>query len=881
MTTSTRRTKSRAAAACARLTALALCGCVMLPAESDSEARADAIGYVTVSTPTFTPITASANGDEALRFRTLRDELTLAEAVDAPSVGITQLAYEGLRAGLKASFSGDQLSQATRQSRGLTGSTTSARDAEGLVTSTSERRAQDEYSQERERTFRSPETPGAIESGDYLDTPQGVQERMWKVLERSGTDYGLSPATKAALVAAYKLQMVNMEEYYNLEGFSFRDRASTEFLPYKMHFTVTAEPGWYTRYHPYDAVAELTVGAAEDYRVLAVMPAETAQTLDQLTGSLRKLQLALDLEGAFQSVAVRGQLQYVREAVERLEGLRSQNATVVGFPAENKIRLRFRPATVPTDEQVDMQPVSRVFTALVLVRDKQASPCATAVKDGKAATTTKSLSVLSASRDFQQSSADDPSFARAVERLREGLAAVEASALALGDVPDVTPFKAGVLELAGIARIASLSTLAEQGGRSAAGTSAIQARASTLLGVTGAVKAMTPRPPRAIAAFEAALTTTREAAKELEDWRSNFRMSNVLDRDRVCRVSVASYFAAALRDEGGSWSPPTAPLRCFSHPVERHEASSACCLRDSPVPVWPGPAVKPFRIARAFGFYWTDAADAAAQLTLLQAPIAKVAGARGALDKAKAALQAGEAAAAASTEALDAARAALTEVAGRGGDCACATKAVELAAAELEAKKAAVPALKAKLTEAAASLAGAEAALGAARASTVAAVASAGKAGSAAVGYEVEASPRWLDEGDEVRKAAVWVRVAAAGGAPAGPFQLAGVGDVRGVVHVDSLDLSLALPVMAPGEYASGTWNVVRVFLEAVLVPRDAGFVEVDELGRVRARSSKGALDDEPPFQRTVLEVVLEPRAKVPGRPAAVGAHTSGPAAGD
>ncbi len=881
MPTPSARPQLRSARAAALVAALVLGGCVMLPGEPSSEARADAIGYVTISTPTFTPITASANGDKALRFRTLRDELTLAEAVDAPSVGITQLAYEGLRGGLKASFSGDQLSQATRQSRGLTGSTTSARDAEGLVTSTSEQRAQDEYSQERERTFRSPEAPDAIGASDYLDTPQGVQERMWKVLERSGADYGLSPATKAALVAAYKLQMVNMEEYYNLEGFSFRDRASTEFLPYKMHFTVTAEPGWYTRYHPYDAVAELTVGAAEDYRVLAVMPAETAQTLDQLTGSLRKLQLALDLEGAFQSVAVRGQLQYVREAVERLEGLRSQNATVVGFPAENRIRIRFRPATVPTDEQVDMQPVSRVFTALVLVRDKVTAPCTPAVKVGTVAPTTRSLSVLSASRDFRQVSADDPSYVKEIERLREGLAAVEASTLGLGDDSSVTPFKSGALELAGIARVASLSTLAEQGGRSAAGMSAIQARASALLGVTGVVKATTPRVPRAVTALERALIATREAARKLEDWRIAFRENNVLDRDRVCRVSVQSYFAAALRDEGGKWSPPTGPLRCFSHPVERHAGSFACCLRDSPVPVWPGPAVKPFRITRAFGFYWTDAADAAAQLTLLQAPIAKAAAARAALDKAKAALQAGEAAVAAATKALDAARAALTEVAGRGGDCACATKAVELAAAELDAKKAALPPLRTKLTEATASLAEAEGALGAARASTAGAVAAAAKSGRAAVGYEVEASPRWLDEGDEVRKVAVWVRVAAAGGAPAGPFQLAGVGDVRGVVHVDSLDLSLALPVMAPGEYASGTWNVVRVFLEAVLVPRDAGVVEFDEHGRVRARSSKGALDDEPPLQRTVLEVVLEPRAKVPGRPAAVGAHTSGPAPGD
>ena len=315
---------------------LSLTCCVSLPGPSDSGYR-DAIGYVSVSTPTFTPISGTASGDRALQFGSLRDETKLAELIDKPAAGITQLSYEGLRAALKARFAGEQFSSTESNNRSASDATTSVRDAAGSLTRTDERRQADEYTQEKNRTFSSPSAPDAVTDSDYIDTPNTVQERMWELLKRSDIEYTVAPSVKAALVAAYKLQMVNMEEYYNLEGFSFDGRAASEFLPYKVHFTATAEPGWYTTYHPYDAVAELKLGDPDDYKVLAVMPSETAQTLDQLTSSLHKLQLALDLEGTFRSASARTQVQYVREAVQRLEGLRVQRDTIVGGRIPGKL----------------------------------------------------------------------------------------------------------------------------------------------------------------------------------------------------------------------------------------------------------------------------------------------------------------------------------------------------------------------------------------------------------------------------------------------------------------------------------------------------------------------------------------------------------------
>ena len=131
----------------------------------------------------------------------------------------------------------------------------------------------------------------------------------------------------------------------------------------------------------------------------------------------------------------------------------------------------------------------------------------------------------------------------------------------------------------------------------------------------------------------------------------------------------------------------------------------------------------------------------------------------------------------------------------------------------------------------------------------------------------------------------MWVRVVAAE-TPVTPnrpltsaydateFRYAGKGDAGGTIHIPRLDLSHALPTYDPADYAKGTWKTVRVFLEAVLVPSNVEDVRIDASGKLDLTPRdpySGA------FQRTVLEVVLEPRAKVPGQAASPGIHSSGP----
>ena len=56
-------------------------------------------------------------------------------------------------------------------------------------------------------------------------------------------------------------------------------------------------------------------------------------------------------------------------SAKRLEGLRSTKTFVVSYPGANRVRIRFRPQPIPSEAEHDLQPASRVFTALCLVRN--------------------------------------------------------------------------------------------------------------------------------------------------------------------------------------------------------------------------------------------------------------------------------------------------------------------------------------------------------------------------------------------------------------------------------------------------------------------------------------------------------------------------------
>ncbi|MFG0318379.1 MAG: hypothetical protein ACF8XB_13990, partial [Planctomycetota bacterium JB042] len=162
-------------------------------------------------------------------------------------------------------------------------------------------------------------------------------------------------------------------EFTNLEAFDFDNPEASKYRPYKVHFKVTVEPGWYTRFHQYDAIADVRFGAVgaragcSDYRVVSVAPTETAQTIDQLTIDFVRLAAALEASGTIEGIGVQGLVQQLVEKAEKLEGLRTHKTMVVGFPGPDRLRVRFRAAQVATEEEQDLQPLSRLLTAVVLV----------------------------------------------------------------------------------------------------------------------------------------------------------------------------------------------------------------------------------------------------------------------------------------------------------------------------------------------------------------------------------------------------------------------------------------------------------------------------------------------------------------------------------
>lgn len=371
---------------------------------------ADAVGTVGVSAPLFTPIEALEQGDRKLNFGVLRSESALKAAIESPNFSAERLLYNDLLLRLHADFSGKSVSStnesgtdertleqlAERDSDTSTDPTSddtggggspvagAGPDADppansdlpgsGLAPNTRER-GQKRRSSESYTTPTPDRTnlPGAP-AGDSARTA-----KMAALLDKPATrTAALSPDEWAGLIASYKRQMIDLEEFHNFEGYDFARGLSHEYVPYKMHFTVTAEPGWYSRWYEYDAVAEVDIAPRAAYApaasrpeiiVLSASPAETAQTVQEYTAALDRLQIAIAAEGTVKGVAVAGELEKIRELAERLDAIRSERTLTVGFQGTNRMRIRFLSSRVTNlDRRRDIQPLARMITATVLVR---------------------------------------------------------------------------------------------------------------------------------------------------------------------------------------------------------------------------------------------------------------------------------------------------------------------------------------------------------------------------------------------------------------------------------------------------------------------------------------------------------------------------------
>ncbi len=78
--------------------------------DSDRATDADAVGYVTISTPLFVPIEASVEGDRQLAFGDLRKEANLAAALQKPAFSASRIDYSLVEAAIAARIAGARLS---------------------------------------------------------------------------------------------------------------------------------------------------------------------------------------------------------------------------------------------------------------------------------------------------------------------------------------------------------------------------------------------------------------------------------------------------------------------------------------------------------------------------------------------------------------------------------------------------------------------------------------------------------------------------------------------------------------------------------------------------------------------------------------------------
>lgn len=307
------------------LTALLFAGCVEGVLPRDPEPRSQAIGTVHVSTPLFTPLDPFRE-DRALDFKSLKDERYLSDRVNQANMSVSTLRSHEAAVGAAV----------RRVAEKEAGDASAAATAAGA----------------------DPSTPGgdsASAVASLLDSPRAK--------------HLLAPDEVATIVAALKLYMVSLEDYYNAVAI-YNDalRSNPSWVPYRVHFTVTIDPGWFTQLNAYDALVDIGIGNPDEVQVLTVIPPQNAQAFEQFSATFRSLATALSGEGAINKFAARATVRTLRTAAERLEGLRANTTFTASAFDGNKMRLQFRPSLVPGKGQLELQPLSRIVTAVVLVK---------------------------------------------------------------------------------------------------------------------------------------------------------------------------------------------------------------------------------------------------------------------------------------------------------------------------------------------------------------------------------------------------------------------------------------------------------------------------------------------------------------------------------
>lgn len=338
---------------------LAPLACVAGVLPRDPEPRGQAIGTVHVSTPLFTPLDPF-RADRALDFKGLRDEQYLDGRINQANMSV-------------ATMTSRQLGAAAAVAVGKRPPV-----SPGAATASDEAAA----------TPTTPTTP-ELEAAPSLDA--GPQQQLAQFVGEPGARHLLMPDEVATIVASLKLYMVSLEDYYNAVAI-YNDalRSHPSWVPYRVHFTVTTDPGWFTQLNGYDAIAEVSIGNPEEVQVLTVIPPQNTQAFEQFSATFKTLAATVSAEARGDRLAARAAVRALRVAAERLEGLRANTTFTASALAGNRLRLRFRPSLVPGKGQLELQPLSRIVTAVVLIRPDSGTgqPSACASPEGASAATT-------------------------------------------------------------------------------------------------------------------------------------------------------------------------------------------------------------------------------------------------------------------------------------------------------------------------------------------------------------------------------------------------------------------------------------------------------------------------------------------------------------
>ena len=358
------------------------------------------LGTITVSTPKFTPLVSSPAEKNSLNLSKFKDSDKLLELIRQSNMGASSISYDSLSVGMALALAGTQVSSSntTALSSGaglnldlgkalaqlLSSGTISASDPPVSGNVDASVKTDASYT----RSFKSPETPSAATQSSV---PSSVMDKMVSLLSASGKSYTLNPFDTIHLMAQLHADVVNTEAFYNFDGYFntayFGSGPDTSdgsvWAPYRMQFTVAVNPGWFTYKNHLDAVAQIMLPEDGDVKIMAVVPQESAQTIDELTSAMNEFKMALELTGGFKAAAVNASMQKVSALAERLEGPCKNTLHLVTYPDERSARIYIRPTRVPQKEKDILQPTSLLMTAYVLVKQYTSDMDKTAPLNGK------------------------------------------------------------------------------------------------------------------------------------------------------------------------------------------------------------------------------------------------------------------------------------------------------------------------------------------------------------------------------------------------------------------------------------------------------------------------------------------------------------------